>query len=214
MLVEAVVLDVGETLVDETEVWGTWADAVGVSRLTFFAALGATISSGAGDHRRVFGVVRPGLTFAEAARSRGTGEVGFTERDLYPDAAPALHALHRAGFQVGIAANQPPAAAPTLERCGLDYDWLLISALERVAKPDPAFFALVARRAGLPPSRIAYVGDRLDNDVAPATAAGLQAIHLRRGPWGVVQASARTATPVSTQVHSLVELVNLLTGER
>jgi len=31
---------------------------------------------------------------------------------------------------------------------------------------------------------IAYVGDRVDNDVEPALAAGIDAVHVRRGPWG------------------------------
>ena len=35
-----VCLDVGETLIDETRVWSTWADELGIPRLTFLAALG------------------------------------------------------------------------------------------------------------------------------------------------------------------------------
>ena len=34
---------------------------------------------------------------------------------------------------------------------------------------------------------LAYVGDRVDNDVLPAAAAGLVAVHVRRGPWGRLQ---------------------------
>ncbi len=41
-----VCLDVGETLIDETRVWSTWADVLGVPRLTFMAALGAAIARG------------------------------------------------------------------------------------------------------------------------------------------------------------------------
>ena len=41
-----VVFDVGETLVDETRVWSTWADVVGIPRLTFMAVLGAVIARG------------------------------------------------------------------------------------------------------------------------------------------------------------------------
>lgn len=29
-----VALDIGETLIDETRVWGTWAEVLGVPRLT------------------------------------------------------------------------------------------------------------------------------------------------------------------------------------
>jgi HAD superfamily hydrolase (TIGR01509 family) len=133
--------------------------------------------------------------------------VGFDADDLYPDARPALQALHGAGFQIGLAANQPAAAALTLERCDLVYDWLLISDLERVAKPDPAFFALVVRRTGLPPERIAYVGDRVDNDVLPAAAAGLRAVHLRRGPWGVIHARDQAVGRAELQTDRLDAVV-------
>lgn len=205
--IEAVVFDVGETLVDETRIWGEWADAVEVPRLTFFAALGAIVQRGARDHRSVFDLVRPGLTFAEAAAIRGDAEPGFRRGDLYPDARPALRTLREAGVQVGIAANQPAAAALSLERCDLAYDWLLISDLERLSKPDPAFFRLLVRRAGVSPERIAYVGDRVDNDVLPAAAAGLRAVHLRRGPWGVIQARDEGAGRAELQADRLEAVV-------
>ncbi|MGH9098837.1 MAG: HAD hydrolase-like protein, partial [Acidimicrobiales bacterium] len=36
--------------------------------------------------------------------------------------------------------------------------------------------------------QVAYVGDRLDNDVLPAKAAGMFAVFIRRGPWGHLHA--------------------------
>ena len=43
-----------------------------------------------------------------------------------------------------------------------------------VHKPAPEFFDRALRLDGRPePSDIAYVGDRLDNDVRPASAAGM-----------------------------------------
>ena len=51
---------------------------------------------------------------------------------------------------------------------------------------------------------MAYVGDRPDNDVRPSAAAGMRAVWLRRGPWGVITAEAPGA---SLQVRSLAELV-------
>ena len=41
-----------------------------------------------------------------------------------------------------------------------------------VAKPDPAFYARVVAETGCAASEVAYVGDRIDNDVLPARAAG------------------------------------------
>ena len=42
--IEWVVLDLGETLVDETGVWSAWADWLRVPRLTYFAEIGAALA--------------------------------------------------------------------------------------------------------------------------------------------------------------------------
>jgi FMN phosphatase YigB (HAD superfamily) len=76
-----------------------------------------------------------------------------------------------------------------------------------VAKPDPAFFTRALELMGSPePADVAYVGDRIDNDVLPATTAGMRAVWIRRGPWGVVQRLPEGALPALT-VDSLDELV-------
>lgn len=76
-----------------------------------------------------------------------------------------------------------------------------------VHKPDPAFFAASLRLMGDPdPATVAYVGDRIDNDVVPAAAAGMRAVWLRRGPWGVIHAVPEGVEPALT-VDSLDELV-------
>ncbi len=53
------------------------------------------------------------------------------------------------------------------------------------------------------PSAVAYVGDRVDNDVLPAAAAGLVAVHVRRGPWGLLQPSPPEAALVVDDLRSL-----------
>lgn len=50
---------------------------------------------------------------------------------------------------------------------------------------------------------VAYVRDRFDNDVLPAAAAGLVAIHVRRGPWEPLQ---RTPPQATLGLDSLGEL--------
>ena len=57
------------------------------------------------------------------------------------------------------------------------------------------------------PLDVAYVGDRADNDVKPSAAAGMRAVWLRRGPWGVIWDEAPQAV---LTVYSLTELVNRL----
>jgi FMN phosphatase YigB (HAD superfamily) len=83
-----------------------------------------------------------------------------------------------------------------------------------VAKPSPAFFARVVEEAGVSPERIAYVGDRLDNDVIPAHQAGMFAVFIRRGPWGYVQASWPEVERADARIQSLVELPEVLGTRR
>lgn len=76
----AVVLDVGETLVDETRAWGELADAAGVTRLALFGVLGALIERDE-DHRHIW---------AALDVSRPARQTAIQAEDLYPDAAPCL----------------------------------------------------------------------------------------------------------------------------
>jgi HAD superfamily hydrolase (TIGR01549 family) len=203
----AVVFDVGETLVDETAEYGTWADWLGVPRHTFSAVFGAVIARGA-DHREAFRHFRPGFELAAARleRERAGLPERLTRSDLYDDAVPCLAALRRRGFMVGVAGNQTARAEGLLEGLGLPADWIRTSASLAVDKPSPAFFAAVADECGCPPGRIVYVGDRLDNDVLPALAAGMQAAFLRRGPWGHVHADRPDAARAHLRLDSLADL--------
>jgi HAD superfamily hydrolase (TIGR01549 family) len=209
--IRCVVFDVGETLVDETRHWGDWADWLGVPRLTFSAAFGAVVERG-WHHRRVFELVRPGLDLAAEHRCREQAGWRYTlERgDFYPDALPCLADLRSAGFRIGIAGNQPEAAEMSLAALGVPADFIASSARWGVEKPDPAFFAKVVDAAAVPASAIAYVGDRLDNDVLPARAAGMLSVFIRRGPWGVIHAASPRAAEAGLRIETLAGLAEAL----
>ena len=78
--------------------------------------------------------------------------------------------------------------------------------------PDAAFFTKVIAAAGAPAHRIAYVGDRLDNDVLPAKAAGMTAVFIRRGPWGLIHGASPEAGRADLRIDGLDGLPSLLTG--
>jgi HAD superfamily hydrolase (TIGR01549 family) len=213
MTIHTIFFDVGETLVDETRMWRAWADWLGVTQLTFFAALGAVIARGE-HHRRVFEVVRPGLDVdREAAAMRSAGAyAGLAREDFYPDAIPCLRALRAAGYRVGLAGNQPVDTEAQLRRLDLPIDYVASSASWGIEKPSPEFFARVAALAGCPPGEIAYVGDRVDNDVVPAANAGMLAVFLRRGPWGYLHAALPSSARAHLRLDSLAELPTALQG--
>ena len=200
-----VCLDVGETLIDETRIWSLWADELGVPRLTFLAALSAVIARG-GEHRDVFPIFgvddwEGRLPAIEAAYG------GFTSSDLYADALRAIAGLRGAGHEVAVVANQPASRSAELRSIGIDVEVMAMSESLGVAKPQPAFFERCLEMMGSPaPGSVAYVGDRVDNDVMPAIRAGMRAVWLRRGPWGVIQELPEDVRPALT-VSSLDELV-------
>jgi FMN phosphatase YigB (HAD superfamily) len=105
-------------------------------------------------------------------------------KDWYPDALSCVARLREAGYRVFAAGNVPASAEDGLRP---HFDGVGSSGRWGAWKPAPEFFARVAELAGAPAERIAYVGDRVDNDVVPAIAAGMVAVHVRRGPWGHLQ---------------------------
>jgi HAD superfamily hydrolase (TIGR01549 family) len=214
-MVRAVVFDVGETLIDETRIWTRWADRLGVPALTFLGILGGCAALDL-PHRYAFELVRPGIDLdAEIARWAADDPGGLRENfdadDLYPDVRTALAMLRDAGLAIIVAGNQPPQARAALEAMDLPVDAIRTSDEWGIQKPDPGFFAKVAELAGLPTSDIAYVGDRLDNDVLPAADAGMLPVLIRRGPWGYLHAERPDAVR-TTIIQSLLDLPALLTA--
>lgn len=180
-----VCLDVGETLIDESRVWETWAGILGVTRFTFMAAMGAMLARGR-QFDEVFEFL--GVTDREEHRAAFNAAYGgFQETDLYPDAKPALDGLRAAGYRVAIIANQPAERTQELRFLGVRAEVMGMSAEMGVHKPAPEFFSAALQRMSDPaPADVAYVGDRLDNDIHPAAAAGMRPVWIRRGPWAQI----------------------------
>ena len=191
MAVDVVVFDVGETLIDETGMWTRAARAAGVAPFTVMGVLGGMIVQGRhhDDTWEVLGVERPAAS--------------WDDTDWYPDALPCVVRLREAGYRVCAVGNTPQFVeeqiATYVEVLGSSERW-------KVWKPDAAFFARIVEAVATEPARIAYVGDRVDNDVAPALAAGMVAVHVRRGPWGHLQEPPEEAI----RVRSLDELPEVL----
>ncbi|WP_399935852.1 HAD family hydrolase [Streptomyces kanamyceticus] len=183
-MVRAVVFDVGETLVDETGLFGGWADWLGMPRHTFSALIGAAIARG-GSFAEAFEMVRPGFDFQMEDQLREEAGVPdrIREEDLYSDVRACLQELRDLGVWVGIAGNQPARAGQDLKSLRLPVNLVATSAEWGISKPNPKFFETVLATVPFPAEEILYVGDRIERDVAPAKKAGLRAALLRRGPW-------------------------------
>ena len=206
-----VVLDVGETLIDETRVFRTWAEIFGLPEFTLMAVLGGSISNAdkPEDWRRFFALIeRPDWQDSRPEFEARYGS--FRADDLYPDALRAIEGLKAAGYRVAVTANQPARRHAELEELGVEVDAMGMSDAMGVHKPDPAFFARTLELLGSPPpGRVAYVGDRVDNDVRPSAAAGMRAIWIRRGPWGLLHEDRdEVANLVVRSLDELVERID------
>jgi FMN phosphatase YigB (HAD superfamily) len=205
----AVFFDIGETLVDETRMWGAWAEALEVPALTLFGLLGAAIARGE-HHRTVFAHFSPGRRARARERMRTVDPL--LPGDLYPDALPCLTALRDRGLRVGLTGNQPAAMEVALVAAGVPADVVGSSERWGVEKPAPEFFRRLVAESGVPAAEILHVGDRLDNDVLPALREGLRAALIRRGPWGLLH--ARQATAPVRVLESLMEAPELVDSLR
>ncbi len=194
--IRAVWFDVGEVLINETREYHAWADWLGVPRHTFSAVFGAVIARGQ-DYRDVFQVFRPGFDLEAERQARldaGLGEY-LNADDLYPDARPCLQALKDAGYFVGIAGNQTARAGQFLRELNLPCDVLATSDDWGVTKPSPDFFAKLIEVSGHQANEIAYVGDRLDNDIRPGSRRR-PVHHLDQArPMGLHRSPARRRRP-------------------
>jgi FMN phosphatase YigB (HAD superfamily) len=200
---KAVVFDVGETLVDEERWWRRLADREGLQAHVVWAALGVTIERGE-EHTALWGhlgIEKP---------PRWWDEIPYSLEDLYPDALDCLHRVRELGLRVGVVGNQTEALESWAREAALPADVISSSASLGVRKPDLAFFGCVVELMGCDAGEVAYVGDRVDNDVLPAAAAGLVAVHVRRGPWGRLQRTPPEATlgldDLASLPHALASL--------
>ena len=204
MALKAVFFDVGETLVDEERWWRELAEHSGLQQHVVWAALGVTIERGE-EHDALWehlGIERP-VTCWEG--------LSYDVADLYPDAIGCLEAVRAMGPRVGIVGNQTAVLARWAREAALPADVVSSSASLGARKPDPLFFQRVVELAGCAAEEVAYVGDRADNDVLPAAAAGLVAIHVRRGPWGRLQETPPEAALAVDDLASLPQaLASLL----
>jgi HAD superfamily hydrolase (TIGR01549 family) len=135
--------------------------------------------------------------------------------ELIPGVADLLRELHAQGVPLALVADSRPNTPPNVLRQHglLDlFDYLSISEVIGVSKPDPAIFIAALDALGIAPEdygRVAMVGNHLERDVAGANRLGLVSIFFH---WN----ERRRTTPESADeipnhtVHSAAELRALL----
>jgi putative hydrolase of the HAD superfamily len=122
----------------------------------------------------------------------------------YPDAAPTLAALRRAGLRLAVVSNWDCSLRSVLAEVGLAaaVDEVVVSAEVGVEKPDARIFAAALAKLRRGPEESLFVGDSIDVDIVGARSAGLRAVLLDR--------AATPAEHRSERIFSLADLVALV----
>jgi REG-2-like HAD superfamily hydrolase len=122
---------------------------------------------------------------------------------LIDGAHETLRSLAGSGYRLGLLSNWSPSLPRLLQRFGIHhfFEFVIVSAVVGVAKPDRAIFDLALRLADCPPDRMLYVGDSPASDVAASRAAGWDALLI---------ANRHTGADVPLKVSRLSGLPALL----
>lgn len=174
--VKWIFFDVGSTLVDETKAYDHRAREM---------IEGTDITFSTFDSKRVE-LTRQGFDGnSEAIKYFGLKKTPWHSEDETPfdDSLETLEILKRRGYNLGIIANQAIGTAKRLDAWGLSkyFDVVAASAELGVAKPNKLIFERAFELAGCQPHNSVMVGDRLDNDIAPAKSLGMRTVWIRKG---------------------------------
>ena len=146
--------------------------------------------------RRCAEVLRSGLPADGRLCSVGTGELvaallAALHFTVFEDVRPALERARARWDRVIVVSNWDVSLPEVLARAGLDplLDAVVTSASVGVRKPGVAIFQRALEVSGARADQAVHVGDSVEDDVAGARAAGIEAVLIRRdggvGPPGV-----------------------------
>ena len=129
----------------------------------------------------------------------------------FPDAASTLKELKRRAFRLGVIANQNVGTVQRLKNWNLlqYFDVIAASAELGMAKPDPAIFEWALKQACCKAQNAVMVGDRMDNDIAPANCLGMHTVRLKRGLGAYHEPQSDDEKPEFT-ISTLAELLDII----
>jgi putative hydrolase of the HAD superfamily len=131
-----------------------------------------------------------GANAAAARRALAAVEAQVEERrtarggiELRPGVDEVIRGLQRQFVTQGLAANQPATVLPVLDRLGIGqcFTHREVSGHHGFRKPDVRLFLRACEDLGVAPQECIMVGDRIDNDIAPARLLGMRTVRFRTG---------------------------------
>ncbi len=105
-------------------------------------------------------------------------------RPVFSESKDVITQLFRNGFRIGLVSNtttsvEVPEILKELEIAGI-MEAVILSCNVGLRKPDPKILLLATDEMGVNPARCAYIGDRLDRDVAASRKAGFAKVIILR----------------------------------
>ena len=128
--------------------------------------------------------------------------------DLYrpvPGVRQILADLQRVGVRQGVVSNWPPSLRAFLDHHDLTrfFEVIVCSGEVGVVKPDRRIFELAFAALGVEGPECVYIGDNPANDIGPARALGMAAIHFNpRGDYD--PADERTASGLRRKLFGML----------
>ncbi len=196
--------DIGSTLVDETECYNHRIREV---------IEGTDISFEQFNEKRIFFQKQNLKGDLEAIKFFGLKKTPWHREDerLYPEAEEILRYLCDKGYLISVIANQGLGTEKRLENWGIRkyFDSVTASAEEGVAKPDLEIFRRALNKAGCSAGNSVMIGDRLDNDIAPAKSLGMRTVWIKQG-FSVYCSPTCPQEQPDHIISNLMELKNIL----
>ncbi len=136
------------------------------------------------------------------------------ERAAFPETREVVLELFRRGYRLGLVSNttssvEVPALLKELEISGC-FETVILSTVVGKRKPNPAILLDATRRMGIAPEACAYIGDRLDRDVAASRQAGFSKAIILRDPRhpksDESDASDLVPDDLITSLHELLDI--------
>ncbi len=127
-----------------------------------------------------------------------------------------LEELQKRGYTLGIISNLigTREIPEWLEAEGLGqyFKSVVLSSVTGIRKPSPKIYFEAASKAGVDPSRCAYVGDNLKRDVTGTRAAGFAIIVIMISPEELAEAEITDENRPDVIIHEFRQLLDVFPG--
>lgn len=142
----------------------------------------------------------------------------FSSSEEYWHPMPGVHEvlgeLRQAGLRLGIISNASDAANVhrLVDKANLRpfFDPIVVSAEERIRKPDARIFEILLQAWDLPPQRVVMTGDSLPADIVGARQVGMYSIWLTADADTPSNRAVRNEIEPDAVAEELVEIPDLI----